>query len=204
MLALLTWMVVNSLGYQSSDVSSYKYVDGPKFLARQGLDNPFIGIQNTYNEWGVHPPIPTFADLDGDGDLDFMLGVTLAASESAANIDQPSFNGSVSFLEGLRYFENIGTSRAAVYAERTHLSENIGHFNTTIPHSPYWNPKTFPVLIDINDDGECYSSTRNLALSLSRPPNLPLIPIFDLTNGYYYFFSDDLTNGYYYFFSDGK
>ena len=64
----------------------------PVFTERTGAANPFNGV-----DVGIGSA-PTFADLDGDGDLDALVG---------------EYDGI------LNYFENTGTASAPVFTERT-------------------------------------------------------------------------------------
>ena len=86
---------------------------------RTGTANPFNGI-----DVGV-ASAPTFADIDGDGLLDLIIG------ESAGN---------------LNYYENTGTASAPVYTVRTSTANpfngiNVGTYST-------------PSFADINGDGD--------------------------------------------------
>ena len=64
----------------------------PAFTERTGAANPFNGVDVGYNS------APSFADLDGDGDLDALVGEDYGT---------------------LRYFENTGTAIAPAFTERT-------------------------------------------------------------------------------------
>jgi VCBS repeat-containing protein len=64
----------------------------PAFTARTGAANPFNGVDLGYLS------APSFADLDGDGDLDAVVG---------------EYNGT------LRYFENTGSAIAPAFTART-------------------------------------------------------------------------------------
>lgn len=76
------------------EVSFWRNGPGPIELVAGG--GPFAGITT-----GGHSADSMLVDLDGDGDLDFVLGI----------------NG-----EGLRFYENTGTAQAAVFTRRTHAS----------------------------------------------------------------------------------
>src|SRR6185369_1648939 len=73
----------------------------PAFLPRTGAANPFDGIGAGVASTPASPitqATPAFADVDGDGDLDMLLGQS---------------NGT------LKYFENTGTGAAPDYVERS-------------------------------------------------------------------------------------
>ena len=65
---------------------------GPVFTERSGPASPFDGLVLAFNG------IPAFADLDGDGDLDAVVGETYGT---------------------LQYFENTGTAAAPVFTQRS-------------------------------------------------------------------------------------
>ena len=91
----------------------------PVYTVRTGTANPFNGI-----DVGV-ASAPSFADTNGDGLLDLIIG------ESAGN---------------LNYYENTGTASAPVYTVRTGTANpfngiNVGTYST-------------PSFADINGDGD--------------------------------------------------
>ncbi|MFN3667842.1 MAG: beta strand repeat-containing protein [Brevundimonas sp.] len=91
----------------------------PIFTERTGADNPFVGFDVGYSS------IPTFADVDGDGDLDAVVG---------------ELNGT------LAYFENTGTAAAPVFAERTGAANPFGSMDVGLSSSP--------AFIDMDEDGD--------------------------------------------------
>jgi hypothetical protein len=110
------------------------------FTQRFGSDNPFTAEVGDYSA-------PHFADVDGDGDLDAVLG---------------------SHAGTLRYFENVGTREVARFAERTGSANpwngiNVGGHST-------------PTLADIDGDGDLdtiageYDGVLNYFENTTSPP----------------------------------
>ena len=80
----------------------------PSYTQQPGTANPFNGI-NVENS-----SAPTLADIDGDGDLDAVVG---------------AFNGS------LNYYKNTGTATNPIYTEQTGTANpfngiNVGNYST--------------------------------------------------------------------------
>ena len=69
-------------------------VGSPTFVLKTGADDPLDGITAS----GSSRAVPRFADIDGDGDMDLILGG--ASGE-------------------LKYFENTGHRHSAGFTERT-------------------------------------------------------------------------------------
>ena len=101
------------------------------FTAQTGTANPFDGIDEGFGS------IPAFADIDGDGDQDLVVG------ESDGN---------------LNYYENTGTASAPTYTERTGTANPFGSIRTdgldtqTGNFSDRSNPH--PAFADIDGDGD--------------------------------------------------
>uniref|UniRef100_UPI0034E04E55 FG-GAP-like repeat-containing protein n=1 Tax=Candidatus Thiodubiliella endoseptemdiera TaxID=2738886 RepID=UPI0034E04E55 len=100
--------------YQNTGTTS-----NPAYEAKTGDDNPFNGINAGYSS------SPTLADIDGDGDLDLVMG---------------EGNGT------LKYYQNTGTTSNPAYEAKTGGSNpfngiDVGDFAT-------------PTLADIDGDGD--------------------------------------------------
>ncbi|MFC1751072.1 FG-GAP-like repeat-containing protein, partial [Pseudomonadota bacterium] len=92
------------------------------FTARTGADNPFNGVDVGNNS------VPTFVDIDDDGDFDAFIG------EGSGTV---------------KYFENTDTSgdkSAPIFVERTGAANPLNDVAT--------NGRAKPVFIDIDDDDD--------------------------------------------------
>ena len=91
----------------------------PVFIERMGTANPFNGV-----DVGITSS-PTFTDLDGDGDLDALVG---------------EFDGN------LNYFENTGTASAPVFTARTGTANPFNGVNV--------GANSNPTFADLDGDGD--------------------------------------------------
>jgi len=91
----------------------------PAFTARTGAANPFDGVDVG------NLSAPSLADLDGDGDLDAVVG---------------TFDGDV------RYFENTGTAIAPVFTERTGAASPLSGVDV--------GDESKPSFTDLDGDGD--------------------------------------------------
>ena len=91
----------------------------PAFTARTGAANPFNGVDVG------HYSTPSFADLDGDGDLDAVVG---------------AIHGT------LHYFENTGTATAPAFTERTGAANPFNAVNVGLNSAPSF--------ADLDGDGD--------------------------------------------------
>ena len=91
----------------------------PTYTARTGTANPFSGIDVEFNS------APTFADIDGDGLLDLVVG---------------NFSGT------LNYYENTGTTSSPTYAVRTGTANPFNGINL--------GNSSAPTFADIDGDGD--------------------------------------------------
>ncbi len=100
--------------YQNTGTTS-----NPAYEAKTGDDNPFNGIDVGRSS------LPTLADIDGDGDLDLVVGEAYGT---------------------LKYYQNTGTTSNPAYEVKTGDSNpfngiDVGHYST-------------PTLADIDGDGD--------------------------------------------------
>ncbi|MFA5123470.1 FG-GAP-like repeat-containing protein, partial [Zavarzinia sp.] len=148
----------------------------PVYVLRSGMDNPFdgaiVGAGST----------PSVADIDGDGDLDAVVGAadgsfsyyentgTAAApvyvlqsgadnpfdavnigAGGTANLADVDGDGDLDALVGssdgtLRYYENTGTATAPVYVERTGAANPYDGLDV--------GAQSTPILADLDGDGD--------------------------------------------------
>ena len=93
----------------------------PTFTEHSGADNPLDGVDMGKNA----VLMPTFADLDGDGDLDLVVGEN----------------------EGiLHYYENTGTGSQPVFTERTGAANPLAGIDV--------GGNSTPTFADLDDDGD--------------------------------------------------
>ncbi len=91
----------------------------PVFTQRLGTANPFNGVDLSFFS------TPTLADLDGDGDLDAMVGESYGA---------------------LLYFQNTGTASAPVFTARTGAANPFNGVDV--------GNRSAPVFADLDGDGD--------------------------------------------------
>ena len=101
-------------------------IGSPVFAEQTGVSNPFDGINVGANS------TPTFADIDGDGDLDAFVG------ELDGNIN---------------YFRNIGSSSNPIFAEQTAINNPLDGIDIGY--------RSAPTLVDIDGDGDLDAFTGN-------------------------------------------
>ncbi|WP_369178911.1 beta strand repeat-containing protein [Candidatus Thiodubiliella endoseptemdiera] len=100
--------------YQNTGTTS-----NPAYEAKTGDDNPFNGIDVGYFS------SPTLADIDGDGDLDLVVGETYGT---------------------LEYYQNTGTTSNPAYEAKTGDSNPFNGIDVVNYSSP--------ILVDIDGDGD--------------------------------------------------
>jgi len=119
-------------GQLSGGILYYKNVgtkQTPVFEQKKGDGNPFNGLDIA--QFNVAQFIhPTFGDVDGDGDLDLVVGSTRSVNGVNASV--------------LDYYQNIGTSENPVYEKQSNSSNPFD--GVEVSHGT-------PVLVDVDGDG---------------------------------------------------
>uniref|UniRef100_UPI0034DFE3F9 FG-GAP-like repeat-containing protein n=1 Tax=Candidatus Thiodubiliella endoseptemdiera TaxID=2738886 RepID=UPI0034DFE3F9 len=100
--------------YQNTGTTS-----NPTYEAKTGDDNPFNGIDAGYSSK------PTLADIDGDGDLDLVMGEAYGT---------------------LKYYQNTGTTSNPAYEAKTGDDNPFNGIDAGYSSSP--------ILVDIDGDGD--------------------------------------------------
>ncbi|MGC5198211.1 FG-GAP-like repeat-containing protein, partial [Aphanothece microscopica] len=127
------------------DAAGAAAIQPTSFTEITGLANPFNGID--FGDYSA----PSFADLDGDGDLDALIGAS---------------NGT------LRYFRNNGTALAPVFAEQTGAANPFNGVNVG-----GWSKPSFA---DLDGDGDLDALIGEFDgfLNYYRNTGTALVPVF--------------------------
>ena len=108
----------------------------PKFKEKTGSDNPFTNIGSRFDDSddsdaGVSICYKAFADLNGDGLMDFICGME-------------------NYVNYVAYFKNIGSPTSPKFVEQSGLSNP---FNSITLEQSEGNRDANPFLGDLNGDG---------------------------------------------------
>lgn len=111
--------VISVANNTTLDFESLNLASNPAFTPQTGSDNPFNGI-----DFGGRST-PTFVDIDGDGDLDAVIG---------------EYDGNVN------YYKNIGTAESANFVAVNGAENPFNSISTTY--------RSVPTFVDIDNDGD--------------------------------------------------
>ena len=130
----------------------------PVFVARTGGANPFNGV-----DVGIRSA-PTFADLNGDGQMDIIVGAENGSVSFVSGISTSSGNSTPTFADfdgdgdldaiigngsgRLQYFENVSAYGNIEFIERTDAE------NPFDSSSFYFNSWSAPTAVDLDNDGD--------------------------------------------------
>jgi hypothetical protein len=115
-------LVDNSLSETFAYYENTGSATNPNYVKRTGSASPLFGFQV------ADPQVPSFADVDGDGDLD-MLGGTF---------DRDAF----------AYFENLGTPSNPIFIDRR---GSLNPLSEVVPDAQVY---TNPHFVDFDNDGD--------------------------------------------------
>merc|ERR1719506_3463259 len=116
----------------------------PSFVARTGLENPFANVMSAavYDSYNDLTPGPTFADLDGDGDKDLVLGGNGGICRSTGGVQ-------------LWYFENKKNDDAASYAQASAAAfDGLYNPDTDSHRHEVWGMEVGAAFADVDGDGD--------------------------------------------------
>ncbi|HET9052730.1 MAG TPA: FG-GAP-like repeat-containing protein, partial [Cyclobacteriaceae bacterium] len=106
-----------------------------RFTEITGAANPFNGINK-----GNHAA-PAFADIDGDGDFDMLLGINNPTFDPPGGSIEPYFSPTF-------FFRNTGSASNPVFAEQTGASNPFDGI-----YGPKYGP-ALPTFVDMDGDGD--------------------------------------------------
>jgi hypothetical protein len=124
-------------GYTYTDVRFFENTgdaNSPAFTERCGANNP-LPLYDGYGGYSFRP-VPTFVDIDGDGDFDAFVG-------------QKYGYGACGYTSyDVRFFENTGDADSPAFTER------CGTNNPLYNGSGYYSSHAAPTFVDIDGDGD--------------------------------------------------
>lgn len=141
------------------------------FVQQTGTNNPADLVVLLNSGYGV----PTFADLDNDGDKDMIVG---------------------DYYDEIQYFKNTGTSTAAVFTAQTGTNNP---FSTSSGFNLNGNGYTIPTFGDIDNDGDfdLLTGHNGDVLQFYRNTGTSTAPVFTFETGTTFPSINTVTGNYY-------
>lgn len=127
----------------------------PVFIEQTGASNPFDGIYGP--KYG--PALPTFVDMDGDGDnlVDLFIGGTYST-----------------FFNGIDYYENQGTATAPDFVLTPHSLNSLTYSNMSVAFADVDTDGDLDVVIGTaNGDPRVFTQDTGVFVYSSENPLLP-------------------------------
>lgn len=133
----------------------------PVFVEQTGASNPFDGIYGP--KYG--PALPTFVDMDGDGDnlVDLFMGGTYTNDPYGAN-------------PGIEYYENQGTATAPNFVLTPHSLNSLTYSSMSVSFADVDTDGDLDAIIGIGGNGDPRLFTQDAGVFTYGGAQNPLVP----------------------------